>query len=68
MKTVKTNDCITVTELLKVNKWNPDLIRSHLGNPIHMHSLGGEGAFRRSFVVKMENYLTKMKIEWRAKE
>lgn len=67
MKIVKTNDCITVTELLKVNKWNPDVIPSYLGEPEFSHALQ-EKVFMKSFVVKMENYLTKMGIEWRVKE
>jgi len=67
MRIVKTNDCITVTELLKVNKWNPELIRSYLGEAEYSHALG-ENVFMKSFVVKMETYLTKMKIDWKVKE
>jgi hypothetical protein len=67
MKIVKTNDCITVTELLKVNKWNPYLTTSYLGVPEFSHALG-EKVFMRSHVKKIESKLTKLGIEWRVKE
>jgi len=59
MKTVKTNDSINLTEIIDNRGWQPLLI------PIY---LGVNTVYRKSIVIKVENKLTKMGIEWRVKK
>lgn len=74
MKTVKTNDCITKSELIK-RGWAEEKIDMYLFNvlsPTTRALLGvsdnfGKNVYSKSKAIDMENYLTKMGIDWRMK-
>lgn len=72
MKTVKTNDCITKSELIK-RGWAEGNINMYLhSNKVTIfsgvHDNYGNEVYSKSKAIDTENYLTKMGIEWSVKE
>jgi hypothetical protein len=55
---VKQSDAISVDALIKDRKWKEDLIPLYLGS-------GKE--FSKSYIINIENYLTRIGVEWRVK-
>lgn len=64
-KVIPVNDRITLKDLLTINGWDKDKILIYLG-AAKIDNNSGDLIFRKSIVKKVENYLTRIGINFKA--